>query len=249
MTRIGNDQLRALQELHGPSLLAYFSRRVQPPEDAAVLLNELLVVVWRKASSVPSQPEQARMWMFGIARNLVLTRQRGRTRRAALAGRLRDELAARPPETPSDVVITVRQAVASLPEVQRELVRLVHWDGFTLTEAATITGVSASTARSRYQLARRKLARELATVVDLDEGYPTIDVSFVAAQGDHGADLEDPGLPWLRLRSGSDKSGDTAATSNLHALGPLSAGAIGTNLHRFSIGRLESDPRKTVRNS
>lgn len=182
MTRISDDQLRSLQADQGPSLLAYFSRRVEPPEDAAVLLNELLVVVWRKASSAPSEPEEARMWMFGIARNLVLTHRRGRARRLALAGRLRDELATRPVDVSGDDVVAVRQAVALLPEVQRELVRLVHWDGFSLSEAATITGVSASTARSRYQLARRKLARELGS--DPDPEPAPFSVSLVTAE--HG---------------------------------------------------------------
>ena len=103
------------------------------------------------------------MWMFGIARNLVSTHRRGRFRRAALAERLREELAARPPETHDERSDAVRRAVAELPDAQRELVKLVHWDGFTLVQAARLTGVTASTARSRYLLARRRLARELSS--------------------------------------------------------------------------------------
>lgn len=158
---VSREQLRSLQKQHGHSLLAYFLRRVEPPEDAAALLNELLVIVWRKASAMPADPEQVRMWMFGIARNLVSTHRRSSRRRAALAERLRETIAIRPPEPTDDRVQRVRAAVEALPDAQRELVRLVHWDGFTLVEAATITGVSASTARSRYQLARRRLAKQL----------------------------------------------------------------------------------------
>ncbi len=169
MTRIGDDELRALQKEHGPSLLAYFARRIEPPEDAAVLLNELLEVVWRRASSAPAEPEELRMWMFGIARNLVLSQHRGWRRRAALAERLRDELASREPMIDDARGFMVRRAVRALPEAQRELIRLVHWDGFSLTEAAQLTGVSPSTARSRYQLARRRLARELGALVDEEE--------------------------------------------------------------------------------
>ncbi|MBM7831937.1 putative DNA-binding protein (UPF0251 family) [Agromyces cerinus] len=39
-------------------------------------------------------------------------------------------------------------------------VRLVLWDGFTVAEAATILGISETTARGRYQRARARL-REL----------------------------------------------------------------------------------------
>ncbi len=175
MTQISDDELRALQKEHGPSLLAYFARRIDPPADAAVLLNELLEIVWRRASSAPAEPQELRMWMFGIARNLVLSQRRGWRRRAALAERLRDTLATQEPEVRDERHAMVRQAVQALPEVQRELVRLVHWDGFTLTEAAQITGVTASTARSRYQLARRRLARKLKATTD--EENPALELS------------------------------------------------------------------------
>jgi RNA polymerase sigma-70 factor, ECF subfamily len=153
--------LRALQKAHGTALLAYFARRIEPQEDAAILFNELLLVVWRRAASAPSDPEDVRMWMFGIARKLVLGHHRSRRRQRAVAERLREELSVRPPEQASDESLAVRQAIQALPGPQRELVRLIHWDGFSITEAAKITGVGASTARSRYFLARRRLAAQL----------------------------------------------------------------------------------------
>jgi RNA polymerase sigma-70 factor, ECF subfamily len=161
MREFDSQELRRLQEAHGPALLAYFARRVDPPEDAAVLFNDLLLVVWRRAASAPSDPEDIRMWMFGIARKLVLGHHRSRRRRSAVAERLREELAVRPAQSASDEALVVREAIEALPSVQRELVRLIHWDGFTIAEAAHITGVGASTARSRYQLARRRLAQQL----------------------------------------------------------------------------------------
>ena len=51
----------------------------------------------------------------------------------------------------------VRDAVLRLPAPQRELVMLVHWDGFTIAEAAEILRVNASTARSRYAAAKATL--------------------------------------------------------------------------------------------
>jgi RNA polymerase sigma-70 factor, ECF subfamily len=172
---MSDEQLRLLQRQHGPSLLAYFLRRAQPPEDAAALLNDLLVVVWRKASEVPPDPEQARMWMFGIARKLVSTHHRAAHRRRALAERLRDAVAASTPDSRDDVVERVRAAVENLPEAQRELVRLIHWDGFSLAEAATITGVTPSTARSRYLLARRRLATALEATAE--DPFPILETS------------------------------------------------------------------------
>lgn len=161
MRQFDSQELRRLQVAHGPALLAYFARRVDPPEDAAGLFNDLLLVVWRRAASAPSDPEDIRMWMFGIARKLVLGHHRSRRRQSAVAEKLREELAVGSPEPVSEEALAVREAIESLPRAQRELVRLIHWDGFTIAEAAQITGVGASTARSRYQLARRRLARQL----------------------------------------------------------------------------------------
>ncbi|WP_275403788.1 sigma factor-like helix-turn-helix DNA-binding protein [Nocardioides jishulii] len=47
----------------------------------------------------------------------------------------------------------VRDAVLRLHAAHRELVMLIHWDGFTVTEAAELLGLNASTARSRYSAA------------------------------------------------------------------------------------------------
>lgn len=65
----------------------------------------------------------------------------------------------------------MRDAVDRLEPDQAELVRLLHWDGLTLAEAARPLGVPASTASSRYQRARR----ELRAALDLDgaERHPS----------------------------------------------------------------------------
>jgi RNA polymerase sigma-70 factor, ECF subfamily len=74
----------------------------------------------------------------------------------ALVDRLRTHLA--PASIPDATESTaVRDAVGRLPEAQRDLVTLVHWEGFTLIEAARILDLNPSTARSRYAAARGAL--------------------------------------------------------------------------------------------
>lgn len=140
-----------------PELLRFFRRRVRPEDDAADLLAELCVVVWRRRSAVPTLDEEARMWLYGVARNTLRNWARGRHRQREQAVRLREQLRAHagPPDLDE-----VRDAIARLPENQAELVRLVHWDGFSVVEAAKILGLSESTARGRYQRARNRLAED-----------------------------------------------------------------------------------------
>ena len=54
--------------------------------------------------------------------------------------------------------------MSRLPDAQRELVMLVHWDGLSIAEAAGVLGLNPSTARSRYSAAREQLRSALTEV-------------------------------------------------------------------------------------
>ena len=138
-------------------LLRYLQRRVG--DEAPDVLSETMLVAWR-ARDMPTDATQARMWLFGIARMVALGHGRDASRRLKLAERLHGlvESVVWPDD---DVAIDVRQAIDSLPEEQAELVRLVHWEGFSLADAAQVMGLNASTARGRYQKAREDLATVL----------------------------------------------------------------------------------------
>ena len=114
------------------------------------------------------------MWLFGIARNVVANVTRTGQRRVNLADRLRHALS-RTHDRSADDGLEVRDAISRLPAEQAELVRLVHWEGFTIAEAGSILGVPASTARTRYQRARGDLRVALSVSADhrTGKGAPT----------------------------------------------------------------------------
>ena len=145
-------------------LLSYLRRRVGT-EDAPDLLGETLAIAWRRVSDAPSEPEQARMWLFGVARGAVQNYQRGQRRRWALAERIRASTSLADLAPAADEHVEVRDAIARLEPDLAELVRLVHWDGMSLVEAAQIVGIPASTARGRYQRAKEHLRAALGTPV------------------------------------------------------------------------------------
>lgn len=143
-------------------LLSYLSRRVGI-EDAPDLLGETFAIAWRREDDVPAEPEQARMWLFGIARGALQNYRRGERRRWALAERVRDHASPSSLAPAADEHVEVRDAISRLEPELSELVQLVHWDGMSLSEAAQITGIPASTARSRYQRAKEQLRTALST--------------------------------------------------------------------------------------
>lgn len=152
----------ALQD-NATDLLAYLLRRIDR-DDAPDVLGEVFATAWRRRGDAPDDIWQVRMWLFGIARKSLANARRTHSRRFALVDRLAESLAvdaSYPGSEDDERAREVRDAVADLPGKQRELVRLVHWDGFTLSEAAEIAGIRPSTARTHYARARQRLAHQL----------------------------------------------------------------------------------------
>ncbi|GAA2013143.1 RNA polymerase sigma factor [Microbacterium ulmi] len=158
------DRLTTALTEASPSLLAYLQRRVGF-DDAPDLLGETMVVAWRRVGDLPADPERARMWLFGIARGTLLNHARGERRRWALADRIRGHAGADAAAPAADEGSEVRDAIARLDADLAELVRLVHWERFSLVEAAEVLGIPASTARGRYARAKDELRAALGVEV------------------------------------------------------------------------------------
>lgn len=60
------------------AMRSYCLRRV-PVSDVNDVLSDLFLVVWRKIDQVP-QGDEARLWLYGVARRVVLNNQRSRRR-------------------------------------------------------------------------------------------------------------------------------------------------------------------------
>jgi RNA polymerase sigma factor (sigma-70 family) len=144
-------------------VLGYALRRADSPEDAADVVSETFMIAWRRLDEVPPGDE-ARLWLYGVARRVLANQRRGQQRRERLNARLRDEVAvvsaravAERPASDS----TVMAALARLDEADRELITLVAWEGLDRDQIATMLGCSRATIRVRLHRARRRLARLL----------------------------------------------------------------------------------------
>lgn len=151
---------RMVEDL-APELLNYFLRRVEVPEDAADLLGDTLLVIARRPEAVPSDTREARLWAFGVARKTLATGRRAGRRRTALIERLREEVAAGDVLPPPSTHEALHAALERLVPLDREIIRLIHWEGFSQEDAARIVGEPAGTVRSRYSRARATLRAQL----------------------------------------------------------------------------------------
>jgi len=144
-----------------PEITRYFLRRIDVPADAADLLNETLIVAWKKQRTIPADPEGERAWLFTVASNVLLNHRRSSTRRTRLIAALRAELTVDVADDRSDVQADVAAALRELPPTEAEIVRLVHWEGLSQSEAGRVLGIPQSTARAKYATARNSLSRAL----------------------------------------------------------------------------------------
>lgn len=161
-----SSRLTVAVEVNASDLLGYLARRIGQ-DDAPDLLGETMIVAWRRVHELPEDPERARMWLFGIARGTLLNHARGQRRRWALADRIRGDVSGDTSGAAADAGADVRDAIARLDPDLAEIVRLVHWDGFALVEAAELLGIPSSTARGRYQRAKEQLRAALSIEVPL----------------------------------------------------------------------------------
>jgi RNA polymerase sigma factor (sigma-70 family) len=156
-----DERPRRFEEIYaancGP-ILGYVLRRTDNPDDAADVIAETFLTAWRRLDAVPPGDE-ARLWLYGVARRVLANYRRGERRRAVLADRLRTELTAGSwPEQYTGELAEFAAAFRSLPEPDRELLALVGWEGLDRGQAATVLGCSRNAVRIRLHRARRRLA-------------------------------------------------------------------------------------------
>ena len=168
-----------LEDLTTP-LLGYFARRVDTDMDAQDCLAETLLTLWRRRDEVPASIRDVRPYSFGIARFVLKNYQRSRSRTLRLQRELVEEARIDRSE-PGQSQLRVRDSVKSLPEVDRELVMLVHWDGLTIVEAGIALGLSRAAALKRHSRALARLRGLLGTPRQVETSTATTQHSRVLA--------------------------------------------------------------------
>lgn len=183
MSRQGGERAReaAFDRLfvaHRAPLLAYFLRRVDAPCDAADLLAEVFVVVWRRLDDVPAGGD-ATPWLYGVARRVLANHRRGVRRRDGLAVKLRSTLERRAVPSPEasgvdgESVARLRHALGTLPEIDREIVTLRAWECLSASDIALVVGGTPENVRVRLHRARGRLRSMLELPDALEEqGVP-----------------------------------------------------------------------------
>ncbi|MBA2632885.1 MAG: RNA polymerase sigma factor [Chloroflexi bacterium] len=141
-------------------VLAYARRRTAQLADAEDAVAETYLVVWRLMDRLPAATPERLPWLLGIARRVIANQRRSASRRAGLLRKVEASADATPPmralgQSP------VLAAMEHLGDTDREILRLVAWEGLSHSEVGIALGITANAAAIRLYRARTRLRAEL----------------------------------------------------------------------------------------
>jgi len=163
ITRGDTAALAELYARHSRLVFSLVLRILRSPSDAEEVLQEVFVRVWTKADTYNERLGCAAAWLTRIARNLAIDRLRAKRARGEAVPAAGDPPAqAEAPEavtreTPEGLAqeaataSSIRGALATLPEGQRELIELAFFDGYTHQELSERLGLPLGTVKTRIR--------------------------------------------------------------------------------------------------
>lgn len=154
---------RSLYEAVYPDLLRFVQRRGHA-DHAEDVVADVFLVVWRRLDEVPRSHDDARAWIFGITRNVLLNNHRGERRRRALGVRLADATTFPTTDADTDRVVSavdLANAWRRLSEMHQEALALSAFEELSAPQAAAVLGISPVAFRLRLSRARRALRLHL----------------------------------------------------------------------------------------
>lgn len=149
------ERFRDLHRRTYPDLLRFVERRV-PPDEAEDVVSTVYLTAWRRLAEMP---DEARPWLFGVARRTMANQTRGWLRRQALDVRVSEALDHLVPDGSAEVAarLDLVRAWRTLTAADREVLALVAFDGLTADQAATVLGCRRTTFAMRLKRARQRL--------------------------------------------------------------------------------------------
>ncbi len=143
-------------------------------EVAEDVTHDCFLSLIRKPENFRAERASLKTYLYAAARNLAMKHFRNQGRETGL-----DEVSEEPKDSPKrgplrrlldeELAMQVRDAVFSLPPLQREALILFEYEGLSLNEVAQITGTDAGAIKARLYRAREGLRRILQPYMDSNQ--------------------------------------------------------------------------------
>ncbi len=178
VARLSYRDIKAFETLYdryGTLVYSTALRVVADTHLAEDVAQETLLRLWRKPEYYVPQRGRFVTWLLSVARNRAvdLVRTRGRRRKHEVHGEEPEKTLPASNRTDpalaaqlSDQRRIVRQALASIPAEQRQVIELAYFGGYTQQEIADLLNQPLGTVKTRIRLGMQKLKGALGPEVE-----------------------------------------------------------------------------------
>lgn len=155
---------RFYRDYHG-RVYAFALRRLGNPTDAAEVVNEVMMEVWRHAHRYEGR-SKVQTWLLGICHHKVIDLMRRRGRHGGEP--LEEDLPDTQQTSALDALVgaqdaqLVRRCLEELSDAHRQVVHLAFFEELSYSEIATIVACPEGTVKTRMFHAKQKLKHCLA---------------------------------------------------------------------------------------
>lgn len=156
-------EIERLYDKHAHPLFAFLLNYTRDENDTRDVLQEVFLRIAREPGLLLDVRNE-RAFLIRLARNLAIDVVRRRGARERRENFTAEQLSIFAPSNDPDEEIFragLSSALSTLPEEQRSVVYLKHWEEMTFEEIADALEISANTVASRYRYALDKLRERL----------------------------------------------------------------------------------------
>ena len=163
-----------LYDRYRQPIFRFAYRLLGSTEVAEDVTHDCFLGLIRKPENFQPARASLKTYLYAAARNLALKHFRNTGREAGM-----DEVTEEPEDSPGrgplrrlldeELAAQVREAVSSLPPLQREALILFEYEGLSLTEVAEIAGTDVGAIKARLYRAREGLKRFLRPYVNSNQ--------------------------------------------------------------------------------
>ena len=169
LARVSDQEPNALDALYSRYASAVYSLAMFMLKDTGLAeeaTQDIFLNIWLKSGSFKPDRGQPKTWIMSVAHHRIIDLIRSRRRTTAITVASDSEDLERIPAAilPIDEQVErklererIQKSLATLPEAQREVIRMAYFDGYSQSEIATLLNQPLGTVKTRVRLAMQKL--------------------------------------------------------------------------------------------
>ena len=178
----GGDQAAfvELYQRHRNGIFRFTYRLLGSVEIAEDITHDCFLSLIKQPANFDPARGSLQTYLYAAARNLAMKYFRGSDREAALDELVDDfPIPAREEPLPrlldEELALKVKEAVLSLPPLQREALVLFEYEGLSLNDVASVVGTDVGAVKARLHRARQRLRSRLSNYLNTNPEIVTLE--------------------------------------------------------------------------